>query len=106
MNRCSSTFNLLSLSLNRLSQGIRMAEIQSQFVCNMTALSREQRARHSMLKAALAANLVSHRELRQGYAFAIDAETVSDEEMREWMDLETKCCPFFRLGFSRAVDRW
>ena len=83
-----------------------MTETRSRFVCDMTALSREQRERHAVLKASLATSVLSRRELPDGYLFAIAPDMFSAQEMHEWIGLETKCCPFFRLSHTQAEDRW
>ena len=83
-----------------------MAETRSRFVCDMTALTREQRERHAVLKASLAAGVVSRRELPDGYLFAIDPNGLSASEIDEWTGLETKCCPFFRLNCTQDANEW
>ena len=83
-----------------------MTETRSRFVCDMTALTREQRERHAVLKASLASSVLSRRELPDGYLFAIDPNGLSASEIDEWTGLETKCCPFFRLSHTKAEDMW
>lgn len=83
-----------------------MAETRSRFVCDMTALTQEQRQRHAVLKACLAAGLVSRNELPDGYLFVIAPDSLSASEIDEWTSLETKCCPFFRLSYTKDVNHW
>src|SRR5262249_3547553 len=78
----------------------------SAFFCDMTALTAEQRKRHAILADRVGASATARRELADGYSFAIDPKSVSLPEIREWIDLESRCCPFFRLGLSTEEVRW
>jgi hypothetical protein len=83
-----------------------MPQSHTPLACNMMALTPAQRERHAILKNSLATAVLSHREIRDGYLFAIDTGAVSRPDIHEWMDLEIKCCPFFRLGVRKAAGRW
>jgi hypothetical protein len=76
--------------------------MSSEYFCDMAALTPDERERHAVLAAQLAKSAVSRKELTDGYAFAIDPERISLPEVREWIALERRCCPFFRL--SLAMD--
>lgn len=65
---------------------------QRVLVCDMSALTGEQRARHR----AATARLLEHAtrdDLADGYAFTIDRQHVSVAELAEWVADESRCCP-------------
>jgi hypothetical protein len=68
------------------------------FVCDMTALTSEQRARHQELVALLQFSLTSIRELPNGYDFEFPWETALYAALAELTPLEHACCPFFDIG--------
>ena len=70
----------------------------SPFVCNMNALSTEQRARHSYLAALLSADLVGVRALRNGYEFEFTFDAQTYQALTELTPLEHACCPFFSIA--------
>ena len=72
----------------------------------MTALTAEQRKRHAILADRLGTSAKARRELTDGYSFAIDPKSVSLPEIREWIDLESHCCPFCHLGLTMEGGRW
>jgi len=78
----------------------------SAFFCDMMALTAEQRKRHAILADRLGTSAKARRELTDGYSFAIDPKSVSLPEIREWIELESRCCPFFRLGLTTEASRW
>jgi len=61
-------------------------------VCDMSALTAEQRARHQ----AMTRRLLEHAtrdELAEGYLFTIDRTHISVAELAEWVADESRCCP-------------
>ena len=61
-------------------------------VCNLGALSPEQRTRH----AAMTIRLLNHAEredLPDGLLFTIDRSHISAAELAEWVADESRCCP-------------
>lgn len=61
-------------------------------VCDMTALTPEQRTRHR----AVTERLLEHstrEELADGYVLAIDRQHISVAELAEWVADESRCCP-------------
>jgi len=78
----------------------------AEFFCDMTALTAEQRKRHAALADRVGASATGRRELVDGYSFTMDPERVSLPEIREWIDLESHCCPFFHLGLTTEGGRW
>jgi len=79
------------------------------FVCNLNALNAAQRERHQKLGRLLRSAVVEKTELENGYAFALDlgrlpadsgGEAFCVVEVAEWVDLESRCCPFLTFGID------
>jgi hypothetical protein len=68
------------------------------FVCDMTALTGEQRSRHQELVALLQSSLAAIRELPDGYDFEFPWESAIYAALVEITPLEHACCPFFNIG--------
>jgi hypothetical protein len=68
------------------------------FVCDMTALSNEQRARHHELAAFLQSSLEAIREVPDGYDFEFSWSPDTYNALAEVTPLEHACCPFFDIG--------
>ena len=68
------------------------------FVCDMTALSSEQRTRHRELAALLQSSLVAIRELPNGYDFEFPWNPGTHSALAEITPLEHACCPFFDIS--------
>jgi hypothetical protein len=68
---------------------------QLPFACNVKALSRAERMRHTdntkRLKAAVAETQEGERSLR----FRVSDERMDLTALAEWVRLERRCCPFF-----------
>ena len=60
--------------------------------CDMSALSREQRARHEEATRRLLAH-ATREDLPDGFVFTIDRERMSPAELAEWTADESRCCP-------------
>jgi hypothetical protein len=74
------------------------------FACNMTALSREQRLRHSELGTLLRAALSAVRELVDGYEFEFPMTPANYRAVTELAPLEHACCPFFSVSIVVRHD--
>jgi hypothetical protein len=70
----------------------------SPFVCDMTALSNEQRARHHELAALLQNWLAAIQELPDGYNFEFPWSLDTYSTLAEITPLEHACCPFFDIS--------
>jgi hypothetical protein len=65
---------------------------QRVLACDMSALTKEQRARHE----AATRRLLDHStrtELADGYVLTIDRAHLSVAELAEWVADESRCCP-------------
>jgi hypothetical protein len=60
-------------------------------VCNMNALTKEQRARHEAMTRRLLQHAVRN-DLVDGYLFTIDRAHISVAELAEWVADESRCC--------------
>jgi hypothetical protein len=85
------------------------AAAEEAFVCNVGALTAAQRAQHQKLGRLLRSAVVEKAELENGYAFVIDLSRLPADpggrtfcvvEVAEWVDLESRCCPFLSFGIE------
>ena len=79
------------------------------FVCNVGALTAPQRERHQKLGRLLRSAVVERAELESGYVFVLDLGRLPVDsagaafcvvEVAEWVDLESRCCPFLSFGIE------
>jgi hypothetical protein len=68
------------------------------FYCDMTALTSDQRTRHSELAGLLQASLAVIRELPDGYEFEFSWRLDTYAALAEITPLEHACCPVFDIG--------
>jgi hypothetical protein len=76
---------------------------QPVFACNMLALDREERARHTQVLEELKGAALARKELPDGYAFQFAPEAQSLALLAEFISRERLCCPFF--AFAVRVER-
>ena len=85
------------------------AAAEAAFACDVAALTAAQRERHQKLGRLLSAAVVEKAELENGYVFVMDlgrlpADSAGDAfcvvEVAEWVDLESRCCPFLSFGIE------
>ena len=65
------------------------------FYCNLKALSPAERAHHLLLSMKLLAARREIVEIERGYEFQFSPADVSLAELADWVNAESKCCPFF-----------
>jgi hypothetical protein len=78
--------------------------------CRLDALTAAQRERHRVLSGKLVAAVVSARELADGWEVTLDLSRIRDSkglpycvvELAEWVDLESRCCPFVDFGIDAS----
>ena len=77
--------------------------------CRMDALDAKQQARHQLLGQRLKQSVVERVALPQGYALTLDLSRLPRDsaglpfcvvEVAEWVDLESRCCPFLDFGID------
>lgn len=74
------------------------------FACNMNALSRDERSRHSELSGFLQVALSVVRELANGYEFEFPHLPANFRALAELTPLEHACCPFFDISIGLKQD--
>jgi hypothetical protein len=72
----------------------------SPFICNMNALSHEQRLRHGELARRLRSALIAARELADGYEFEFPMDPETYDALTELTPLEHACCSFFTIALE------
>ncbi|HEX6291686.1 MAG TPA: hypothetical protein VFZ66_21050 [Herpetosiphonaceae bacterium] len=73
--------------------------------CDLSALSAEQRQRHTALSEQLAQAVQEVRELPDGYAFRYTTNDATWMIAAEYVSLERRCCPFFVFTLMLDADR-
>lgn len=68
---------------------------QSNFYCNIKALTPAERTSHKQLTDKLMVLRKETVELENGYDFRYSPKDVSLAELAQWVVAEGKCCPFF-----------
>jgi hypothetical protein len=80
-----------------------MAEKESPFACDMTAIAPAQREAHLATIQKLFGAVTSLRELANGYSFRLANESEVLLVAGKFISLERLCCPFF--GFVLEIER-
>jgi hypothetical protein len=78
--------------------------------CRLDALDAAQRDRHRLLSEKLVGAVVATRELADGWEVSLDLARIRDPkglpycvvELAEWVDLESRCCPFIDFGIDAS----
>ena len=109
------TFEIMMASFFLIAGGGAAATAPQPLVCNLQALSAGELDRHRLLGAKLREALVSTRELADGYELTLDLSRLAPDakgqpfcvvEVAEWVDQESRCCPFLEFGIeTRGGDR-
>ena len=71
--------------------------------CKLT--TPELRERKETVIASLKSQLVSKKELENGYAFQFDGSDKMIDELTEFIKTERACCDFFMFNLSVAGDK-
>jgi len=79
-------------------------EEETPFACNVKAMTSAERERYDRLRRLLFTSVKERRELANGFAFRLGG-SVSMAHAAEWMELESKCCPFFDLHLESQRER-
>lgn len=72
-----------------------MTTTQSKFLCNIKALTVEERAHHKQVGNKMMAARKAIVETEKGYEFQFSPQDVTLAELADWVSMESKCCPFF-----------
>ena len=79
--------------------------MESPFVCDMTALTSDERARHRELAGRLVAAVAGLEELADGYAARFAMEPTTVLALAEFITLERLCCPWLTLAVEVERER-
>jgi hypothetical protein len=79
--------------------------MESPFICDLTAMDTEQRARHRVVAQHLHGAIQEARELPDGYALRFPGEPSTVFMAAEFMTLERLCCPFLTLTLEVERER-
>lgn len=80
-----------------------MSTQQSPIVCDLTALTDEERREHISTTQEMFAALQEAKELPDGYGFRFPATAEMLQTVATFIPRERKCCPF--LDFTVEVER-
>jgi hypothetical protein len=78
---------------------------QTNFYCNLRALSADQHHRQQELSRTLVSLRRSARELPDGYEFELPADSATVQAAAEWAVMEKLCCPFLRIDLRLEADQ-
>lgn len=79
--------------------------MESPFVCDLTALTADQRARHAVLTKELREIIQEIQELPDGYAARFPMEPAMQLGLAEFITLERLCCPCFTLALEAQREQ-
>lgn len=74
------------------------------FACDLSAITPQQRARHSELAGRWRGGVQALEELPDGYALVFESTAERALELAEWTTLERLCCPFLHLAVEFAAS--
>ena len=75
------------------------------FMCRLDALDAAERARYQELRKQLQAGVQEVKELPNGYAFRLSADSQTILLAAEWITFERRCCPFFNFALQIESEK-
>jgi len=90
-----TAMDMAAQDAQRTAQTEQKSTRQEGFYCNAKALTASERARHKKLTEKLMTSRTDTVETDKGYEFQYSPAKVSVAEAAEWVEMESKCCPFF-----------
>ena len=78
--------------------------METAFVCDLGALDDAQRARHRELAGRLRPAVTEFVEEEDGYTARLPSAPGRFVEMAEFVELESRCCPFFTLALATSGE--
>jgi hypothetical protein len=75
------------------------------FMCRLDALDTAERARYQELRKQLHAGVQEVKELPNGYAFRLSADSRTILLAAEWITFERRCCPFFNFALDIESEK-
>ncbi len=102
-------YRSLAFVLLAAAPALRAASSTEPLVCRLDALTASQRDRQRLLADRLRRAIVERTELADGYLLTLDLARLPADpkglpfcvvEVAEWVDLESRCCPFLDFGID------
>lgn len=93
-------FSVKDAAMAQQKNGKQSMKNETPFMCRLDALDRAQRERHQALGKQLHADIQEVKELPNGYAFRLPAESSTIMSVAEWVTFERLCCPFFNFALE------
>ena len=90
-----TAMDMAAQDAQRAAQTEQKSTRQAGFYCNVKTLTASERARHKKLTEKLMTSRSDTVETDKGYEFQYSPAKVSVAEVAEWVEMESKCCPFF-----------
>jgi hypothetical protein len=81
-----------------------VAQDQSRFYCDRTALTSEQRVQMRSFGQTLHEAVQGSRELANGYEFEFKRDPSTYQALVQYIPLEHACCPFFEFNVRVAAN--
>ena len=78
-------------------------ELQTPFACDLTVMSPKERDGYRQDRTIIFDSVQQTREMPDGYAFRLQAESSMIVRVARWIGTERLCCPFF--GFTIEIER-
>ena len=75
------------------------------FMCRLDALNAAERSRYQELRKQLHAGIQQVKELANGYAFRLSADSQTILLAAEWITFERRCCPFFNFALDIESEK-
>ncbi|HMG36059.1 MAG TPA: hypothetical protein VKM94_19140 [Blastocatellia bacterium] len=72
--------------------------VKTNFFCDRTSLTAEQRKRQQEIAMSLRSSLLGVRELSDGYEFELPFEPGTYQKLAQFTPMEHSCCPFFDIA--------
>ena len=69
------------------------------------AISAAERPRYNDLMRRLRLAIRNRNEIRDGFTFRLDGQTLSWPEVADWISMERLCCPFLTLQLSASGNQ-
>lgn len=87
--------SIVLLAANALVGPARTAARETPFFCDLSALTKAERAHKEEIGLALAARRLAVHELRDAYEFVFPGDRSTFRLLADWTETERLCCPFF-----------
>ena len=70
--------------------------------CDRNAIPKEERPRYNVLSETLMKSVAAVEETAAGFRLRLNAAQLPLKDLGEWIDYESRCCPFFNYRVEIA----